>query len=74
MPPFSIRRWMSTPLLSLALAAAPLWALHTAHAAGAGLMAAPYAAKGWNWAFGVPGAGTAPASRIGANGRLAGPV
>lgn len=33
MPPFSIRRWMSTPLLSLALAAAPLWALHTAHAA-----------------------------------------
>ena len=30
---FSIRRWMSTPLLSLALAAAPLWALHTAHAA-----------------------------------------
>ena len=33
MPPFSIRRWMSTPLLSLALAAVPLWALHTAHAA-----------------------------------------
>lgn len=33
MPSYSVRRWMSTPLLSLALAAAPLWALHTAHAA-----------------------------------------
>jgi len=33
MPSFSVRHFMSTPLLSLALAVVPLLALHTAHAA-----------------------------------------
>jgi hypothetical protein len=43
---------------------------------GAGLLAAPHAKTGWNWAFGAPGAmaATTAATRVGAGGRLAGPV